>query len=151
VRRLGRAVAALLEQRRHEPPEHRIVVDDETSAPPGGPRSDRAAATRRIRTGSAALSPPRQIGRLKYIRVPLPCLALDADHATHQLDQAARDCEAETGAPYRRVVLPSACMNFSKMTPWRSFGIPMPVSTISNIQCPPPRSSSARTVIEPSS
>jgi hypothetical protein len=42
-------------------------------------------------------------------------------------------------------------MNFSKMTLWRSLGIPIPVSTIWNKQCPAVSLASARTVIDPRS
>ena len=38
--------------------------------------------------------------------------------------------------PKRRVVLPSPCCELLEISFWRSGGIPMPVSTISNMGCP---------------
>ena len=68
--------------------------------------------------------------------LPLPGLALDPDLAAEQPRDLAADREPEPGAAVRRLVVPSACWNASKISRSLSCGMPIPVSVTANAMTP---------------
>jgi len=60
--------------------------------------------------------------------LPWPGRLIAENRAAHQLDKAVGNCEAETGSPKRRVVLPCPWINGSKTFCCCSAVMPMPVS-----------------------
>ncbi len=118
-----------------------------TSAPPTGPAMRSGA----VSGAGAASSPSRHIGSEKNSRVPRPSPSLRTPITPPISSTRLRVIASPSPVPPNfRVVLPSAWVNFSKIISWRSRGIPIPVSTTSNMMCPSSGCAMARTRIEPS-
>ena len=98
ARHLDGAIAVLVQDHGHEFAEHRIVLDHEHQRASSRPVDLvlRGIGVVRFLVGRHLIGPHRQ---REIHRGPVPAaLALDADHAAHQLHQALRDRESEPGA-----------------------------------------------------